>query len=260
MPESEKRLDIEQFVCRSDNYGVLIHDPESALTASIDAPDAAAIEAALARRGWTLDFIFTTHHHLDHVEGNEALKKKFGVTIVGPAAEASKIAGLDRTVKDGDSFTFGLFTVKVIATPGHTAGEVSYYLPEAKVVFTGDTLFALGCGRLFEGTPATMFQSLKKLAALPGDTAVYCGHEYTESNARFALSVDPDNSALKERAAQIARLRAADRMTLPTTIALEMATNPFLRWHDGGIRTRLGLQDAPDEAVFAEIRRRKDMF
>ncbi len=260
MAEQDKRLDVEQFICRSDNYGVLIHDPVSALTASIDAPDAAAIEAALARRGWTLDFVFTTHHHLDHVEGNEALKKKFGVTIVAPAAEASKIPGVDRTVKHGDSFTFGLFEVRVIATPGHTAGEVSYYLPEAKMVFTGDTLFALGCGRLFEGTPATMFESLRRLVALPGDTAVYCGHEYTEGNARFALSVDPDNPALKERAAQIARLRAADRMTLPSTIALEMATNPFLRWHDRGVRARLGLSDAPDEAVFAEIRKRKDIF
>lgn len=254
------RLEIEQFICRSDNYGVLIHDPQSALTASIDAPDAAAIEAALKRRGWTLDFIFTTHHHLDHVEGNEALKAKYGVSIIGPKAEETKIPGIDRTVKDGDEFTFGLFRVKTIATPGHTAGEVSYYLPDAKAVFTGDTLFALGCGRLFEGTPLTMFQSLQKLVALPGDTAVYCGHEYTESNARFALTIDPANSALKERVAEIARLRAADRMTLPSSIALEMATNPFLRWHDAGIRSRLGLQDAPDEAVFAEIRKRKDMF
>ncbi len=260
MHRMKQGLDIEQFICRSDNYGVLIHDPRSALTAAIDAPDAHAIEAALERRGWTLDFIFTTHHHLDHVEGNEALKARFGVSIIGPEAEKAKIPGIDRTVKDGDEFTFGLFKVKVIATPGHTAGEVSYYLPESGVVFTGDTLFALGCGRLFEGTPSTMFQSLRKLIALPGDTAVYCGHEYTEGNARFALTIDPENSALKERAAEIARLRAADRMTLPSSIALEMATNPFLRWHDRAIRARLGLHDAPDEAVFAEIRKRKDMF
>ncbi|WP_343313026.1 hydroxyacylglutathione hydrolase [Brucella sp. BE17] len=260
MAHIDKRLDIEQFICRSDNYGVLIHDPESDLTASIDAPDAKAIETALDRRGWTLDFIFTTHHHLDHVEGNEALKAKFGVSIIGPEAEKDKIPGIDRTVRDGDAFTFGLFTVNVIATPGHTAGEVSYYIPSAKAAFTGDTLFALGCGRLLEGTPATMFQSLEKLVALPGDTAVYCGHEYTQSNARFALTIDPDNSALKERADTIARLRAADRMTLPTSIALEMATNPFLRWHDRAIRTRLNMDDASDEAVFAEIRKRKDLF
>src|SRR5690606_5100041 len=207
-----------------------------------------------------LDFIFTTHHHFDHVEGNEELKRKFGVSILGPKDEADKIPGIDRTVEDGNEFTFGLFKVQVISTPGHTAGEVSYYLPQAKVVFTGDTLFALGCGRLLEGRPATMYQSLQKLIALPGDTAVYCGHEYSESNARFALTIDPANSALKERAADIARLRAADRMTLPTTIALEMATNPFLRWHDQGIRSRLGMQNASDAEVFAEIRKRKDIF
>lgn len=260
MPRIDQRLDIEQFICRSDNYGVLIHDAENDLTAAIDAPDARAIEAALKRRGWTLDFIFTTHHHVDHVEGNLELKEKFGVEIIGPKDEEARIPGIDRAVKDGDSFTFGLFRVRVISTPGHTAGEVCYYLPEAKVVFTGDTLFALGCGRLFEATPAVMYRSLGKLLALPGDTAIYCGHEYTESNARFALTVDPDNSALKERAAEIARLRAADRMTLPSSIALEMATNPFLRWHDARIRARLGLQDAPDEVVFAEIRKRKDLF
>lgn len=260
MTYTDRRLDIEQFICRSDNYGVLIHDPESELTASIDAPDANAIEQALQRRGWTLDFIFTTHHHHDHVEGNEALKRKFGVSIIGPKAEESKIPGIDRTVRDGETFTFGLFTVKTIATPGHTAGEVSYYIPEAKTVFTGDTLFALGCGRLFEGTAETIFQSLQKLVALPGDTAIYCGHEYSESNARFALSIDPDNSALKERSESIHRLRAADKMTLPTTIALEMATNPFLRWHDRAIRTRLNMDAASDAAVFAEIRKRKDLF
>ncbi|NNU59303.1 hydroxyacylglutathione hydrolase [Ochrobactrum soli] len=260
MVEIAHKLEIEQFICRSDNYGVLIHDPVSALTAAIDAPDAYAIEAALERRGWTLDFIFTTHHHLDHVEGNAALKKKFGLSIIGPKDEESKIPGIDRTVHDGEEFTFGLFKVRVISTPGHTAGEISYYIPDAKVVFTGDTLFALGCGRLFEGTPATMFRSLQKLVALPGDTAVYCGHEYTESNARFALTIDPDNSALKERALEIGRLRTADKMTLPSSISLEMATNPFLRWHDSRIRARLGMQDAPDEAVFAEIRKRKDLF
>lgn len=260
MSPIKAQLDIEQFICRSDNYGVLIHDPESALTAAIDAPDADAIEQALDRRGWTLDFIFTTHHHFDHVEGNEKLKRKFGVSIIGPKDEADKIPGIDRIVEDGDVFTFGLFNVQVISTPGHTAGEISYYLPEAKVVFTGDTLFALGCGRLLEGRPETMFRSLQKLIALPGDTAVYCGHEYSESNARFALTIDPENSALKERATEIARLRAADRMTLPSTIALEMATNPFLRWHDKGIRARLGLQEASDAEVFAEIRKRKDMF
>lgn len=254
------RLEIEQFICRSDNFGVLIHDPESNLTAAIDAPEESAVIEALQRRGWTLDFIFTTHHHHDHVEANLALKQKFGITILGPKGEQAKIPGIDRTLSDGDHFTFGLFQVQVISTPGHTAGEISYYIPDAKVVFTGDTLFALGCGRLLEGTPATMFASLQKLIALPGDTAVYCGHEYTESNARFALTIDPDNSALKERALKVGRLRDADQPTLPSSITLEMATNPFLRWHDAKIRTNLGMENASDEAVFAEIRKRKDHF
>ncbi|GGA91387.1 hydroxyacylglutathione hydrolase [Brucella endophytica] len=253
-------LEIEQFSCRSDNFGVLIHDPESGLTAAIDAPEETAVLAALKRRGWTLDEIYTTHHHIDHVEANLALKAKFGLTITGPEAEKDKIPGIDRTVSHGDRFQFGRFDVEVIETPGHTAGEVSYYLPQAKVVFTGDTLFALGCGRLFEGTPATMFRSLSRLVALPGETAVYCGHEYTESNARFALTIDPENPALKERAKEITRLREAGKPTLPTTIALEMATNPFLRWHDQGIRVRLGMQNASNEEIFAEIRKRKDHF
>lgn len=254
------RLEIEQFICRSDNYGVLIHDPESNLTAAIDAPEERAIIAALDRRGWTLDFVFVTHHHFDHVDANLALKQKMGISIIGPKDEEAKIPGIDRTVSDGDVFTFGQFQVHAIGTPGHSAGEISYYIPDAKLVFTGDTLFALGCGRLFEGTPATMFASLQKLIALPADTAVYCGHEYTESNARFALSVDPDNSALKERADSITHLREADQMTLPSSIALEMATNPFLRWHDARIRANLGMINASDEAVFTEIRKRKDHF
>lgn len=252
------RLEIEQFFCREDNFGVLIHDPETGLTASIDAPEETAISDALARRGWKLDFIFTTHHHFDHVEGNEALKRAFGAQITGPAAET--IPGADRGVKDGDTFKFGSFDVQVISTPGHTAGEVSYYLPQAKVVFTGDTLFALGCGRLFEGTPADMQASLKKLALLPVDTKIYCGHEYTLSNLRFALSVDGNNPALKERGRAIERLRADGLPTLPTNIGLEMATNPFLRAHDSEIRKNLGLEHASELQVFAELRKRKDHF
>lgn len=253
-------LQIEQFTARSDNFGVLIHDPEANLTASIDAPDENAILAALKRRGWKLTHIFTTHHHGDHVEGNLALKQRFGAEIIGPAAERTKIPGIDRGVDDGERFSFGNFEVEVIATPGHTAGEISYYIPAAKVAFTGDTLFSLGCGRLFEGTAATMFKSLQRLLALPGDTQIYCGHEYSESNARYALTIDPDNSALKERAKEITALRAEGLPTLPTTIFREMATNPFLRAHDLSIRRILNLENASDEEVFAEIRKRKDNF
>jgi hydroxyacylglutathione hydrolase len=163
-------------------------------------------------------------------------------------------------VKGGDRFSLGEETVEVIFTPGHTAGHVSYYFPQSGVVFTADTLFALGCGRLFEAPAAVMFESLKKLAALPADTKVYCGHEYTLSNARFALTVDPTNSALKERATRIEKLRAADKPTLPTTIGEELSTNPFLRWHDPAIRRHLGMEKASDAEVFAEIRKRKDVF
>ncbi len=194
------------------------------------------------------------------MEANLALKERFGLAIVGPEAEAAKIPGIDRTVKDNDTFRFGSEEVRVISTPGHTAGHVCYHFPESHVAFTGDTLFALGCGRLFECKPPEMFSSLMKLAALPLSTTIYCGHEYTQANARFALSVDPTNSALKERAADIDRLREEDRPTLPTTMMQEMATNPFMRSHDPVIRKNLGMEGASDEAVFAEIRKRKDHF
>lgn len=253
-------LEIEQFICRSDNIGVLIHDPVNNLTAAIDAPEEAPILAALQRRGWMLDYIFTTHHHYDHVEANFALKQKYGLKIYGPRAESDKIPEIDVTLNDGDNFRFGQFEVQVLSTPGHTKGEISYYIPQSKVAFTGDTLFSLGCGRLLEGTPQQMFRSLKVLSALPADTAIYCGHEYSASNARFALTIDPDNEALQQRAAEITRLRANDQLTLPTSIARELATNPFLRASDRQIRARLSLTDASDEQVFTRIRALKDNF
>lgn len=253
-------LEIEQFICRSDNIGVLIHDAENNLTAAIDAPEEAPILAALKRRGWKLDYIFTTHHHFDHVEANFALKQKFGLKIYGPQDEADKIPEIDLALNDGDHFQFGQFEVQVIATPGHTLGEISYYIPQAKVAFTGDTLFSLGCGRLLEGTPTQMFRSLQALSALPADTAIYCGHEYSASNARFALSIDPDNEALQQRADEIVRLREVDQLTLPTSMAQEMATNPFLRSFDAQIRANLAMSDASDVDVFTRIRALKDNF
>lgn len=253
-------LDIDLFSCRSDNFGVLVHDPATGLTASIDAPEEKAILDALARRGWTLSHIFTTHHHGDHVEANLPLKARFGATIVGPAREAARIPGIDRTVDGGDAFDFAGRRVEVIATPGHTAGHVSYHLPEEKLLFAADTLFALGCGRLFEGTAADMWQSLSKLARLPDETRVYFGHEYTLSNARFAVTVDPDNAALARRAAEIERLRADGAFTAPTTIGVEKETNPFLRASDPAIRRHLGMEGAGDAEVFGEIRARKDRF
>ncbi len=254
------RLDIELFPCRSDNFGVLLHDPASGATASIDAPEEAAILEALTRRGWTLDHIFTTHHHQDHVEANLALKARFSATIIGPAREAARIPGIDRRVDDGGTFDFAGRRVEVIETPGHTAGHVCYYLPEEKLLFSADTLFALGCGRLFEGSPADMWRSLSKLAALPDDTRVYFGHEYTLSNARFARTIDPDNAALARRVAGIEALRAGGGFTAPTTIGEEKATNPFLRAGNPAIRRHLGMEKASDTEVFAEIRARKDGF
>lgn len=255
-----KPLELEVFLCRSDNFGVLVHDPETGQTASIDAPDAAAVEAAAVRRGWNITHIFTTHHHIDHVEGNLALKEQYGLEIIGPVNEAVAIPGLDKTMGDGDSFLFGDHTVDVIETPGHTAGHICYHFVDDKLLFAADTLFALGCGRLFERPAADMWHSLQKLAVLPDETAVYFGHEYTLSNARFAVTIDPDNERLKSRAAEIEALRAEGKFTIPTTLAFEKETNPFLRAADPAIRRNLLMEGKTNEEVFAEIRKRKDNF
>jgi hydroxyacylglutathione hydrolase len=255
-----KPLELEVFPCRSDNFGVLVHDPESGLTASIDAPEEQPIIDAAARRGWTITHIFTTHHHTDHVEANLALKQKFGLEIIGPVNEAVAIPGLDRTVADGDEFHFGDHLVRVIETPGHTAGHICFHFPDDKILFAADTLFALGCGRLFERSASDMWSSLQKLAVLPDETAIYFGHEYTLSNARFALTIDPDNERLKTRAAEIEELRADGKFTIPTMMGLEKETNPFLRPADPAIRRNLIMEGRTNEEVFAEIRKRKDSF
>lgn len=255
-----KTLAIEVFTCRSDNYGVLVHDPESGLTASIDAPEEGPIVAAAERRGWTITHILTTHHHMDHVEANLALKQRYGCQIMGPANEAVAIPGLDRSASDGDEFFFGQHPVRVIETPGHTAGHICYSFTEDKLLFAADTLFALGCGRLFERSAADMWHSIQKLAVLPDETAIYFGHEYTQSNARFAISIDPDNEALQRRVRRIDELRAEGRFTIPTMMGLEKETNPFLRVADPAIRRHLVMEGASNEDVFAEIRKRKDNF
>ncbi len=253
-------FEIRQFPCLSDNYGVLIHDPDSGQTAAIDAPEEGPVTAALAEAGWTLSHIFVTHHHFDHVGGIAALKAACGCTVIGPRGEADKIDGLDETVGDGDSFTFGGKSVQVIETPGHTLGQVAYWIEDEAVAFTGDTLFALGCGRVFEGTPQMMWASLEKLRALPPETRIYCGHEYTLANGKFAVTVDPDNAELAARLAEIEALRAADKPTLPTTMDLELKTNPFLRPDDPGVQAAVGMVGAAADQVFAEIRSRKDNF
>jgi hydroxyacylglutathione hydrolase len=253
-------LAIEQFTCRSDNFGVLIHDPGSGLTASIDAPEEGPISAKLAEKNWGLDHIFTTHHHGDHVEANLALKSAFGCTITGPSGEAAKIPGLDRAVGEGDKIAFGEFEIDVLETPGHTLGHISYVIPQAGVAFVADTLFAMGCGRVFEGTAEIMWNSLEKLLALPDSTQIYCGHEYTLANARFALSIEPGNADLVARAKEVEALRSTGKPTLPTTMAIEKRTNPFLRVDAPEIRANLGMAGATPAEVFAEIRKRKDNF
>lgn len=250
---------IHQFTCLSDNFGVLIHDPDSGATASIDAPEAAPILAALEAKGWTLTDILITHHHADHVQGVPALKARFPkARTVGPAAEADKIGGLDVKLAEGDSVAVGRLQAKVIATPGHTAGHIVYWFEDEDVLFAGDTLFAIGCGRVMETALPVMYDSLMKLTHLPTETRIYCGHEYTLANARFALGVDGQNSVLQERAATIERLRAENRPTLPTTLEIELATNPFLRADEPGLKAGLGMADQDPVAVFCELRERKN--
>ena len=251
-------LEIHQFICIKDNYGVLLRDPATGAVASIDAPNADDVAAALSAKGWKLTHILTTHRHGDHTDGNLALKAATGCTIIGPRGEADLVPGIDKAVGQDDRFMFGGFEVRVLETPGHTKGHISFWIPSAEVVFVGDTLFALGCGRVFEGTPELMWDSLGKLAALPAATHVYCGHEYTLANARFALTMEPDNAALRERAAKIESQRANGEMTLPTTIEIERATNPFLRASSPEIRRRLGLENASDSQVFGAVREAKN--
>jgi len=253
-------FDIVQLPARSDNFAVLIHDPVSGNTASIDAPDAAPIKAELSARGWRLTHILVTHKHMDHVEGIGPLRQAYNLTVIGPQKSAAETGLYDKTVADGDRLEFAGAGVQVIETPGHTLDHVSYFMPAQKVAFTADTLFALGCGRVFEGTPQMMWESLKKLRALPDETVVYCGHEYTLANAEFALSVEPDNAVLAARADEIRALRAAGKPTLPTTIKREKETNPFLRADDPVLAGAVGMAGADPVAVFAEVRGRKDRF
>jgi hydroxyacylglutathione hydrolase len=253
-------LQVQQIPCLQDNYGYLIHDPGSGLTASIDTPDATAIGRALAGHGWKLDYILNTHHHSDHAGGNLALKAKTGCVIVGSRADAARIPGIDILVGEGDRFSLGAHEARIFETSGHTVGHICYVFDADRAAFVGDTLFSLGCGRLFEGTPAQMWASLQKLMALPDDVRVYCAHEYTENNGRFAVTMEPRNVALAARVAEVAALRAAGRPTVPSTIGLEKATNPFLRPASPELRQTLGMGTAPDVDVLGETRRRKDQF
>jgi len=225
-------LEIVRIPVLSDNYVWLVHDPASAETVVIDPAVAEPVLAEAAARGWRISQIWNTHWHPDHTGGNAAVRDATGATITGPAAEAARIPTLDVMAGEGDILRIGDLEATVIDTPGHTTGHIAFHLPGAAAVFVGDTLFAMGCGRLFEGTPADMHASMRKLAALPDDTAVYCGHEYTLGNARFAAATEPGNPAIADRLRRVEAQRAAGEATVPTTIGLERATNLFLRAHD----------------------------
>jgi hydroxyacylglutathione hydrolase len=230
----------------SDNYAWLLRDDASGAVAVVDPADPGPVAAAIDAAGGRLDMILLTHHHADHVAGTDEIRARYGARVVGAAADARRLPKLDIQVREGDSVTLGSATARVIDTPGHTIGHIAYFFPDGDVLLAGDTLFSLGCGRLIEGTAADMFASLAKFAALPGDTLVCCGHEYTQSNARFALTVEPGNAELKARAAEVQRLRADGKPTLPSRMSNELAENPFLR--------------APDVATLAKIRAQKDKF
>lgn len=253
-------LDVHQFMCRDDNYGILVHDSRTGTTISIDAPDASAIADNLKKRGWQLTHILTTHHHEDHVAGNLELKDVFGCRIIGPEAEKDRIPGISQTVKGGDVFQLAHRPVTVFACPGHTLGHVAYHFSDDYLLFAADTLFSLGCGRVFEGTMTQMYQSVNQFRGLQGMTSVYCGHEYTEANAKFALTIEPGNRDLVRRAMEVRRLREQGKMTCPTTISEELRTNPYLRCDSPEIRKVLGMESATDAEVFAEIRERKNRF
>ena len=253
-------IEIVTIPCLSDNYAFLVHDNATGQTALVDVPEAAPILRTLADKKWRLTEVWITHHHPDHVQGLSEVLAAHPATVRGSANDSHRLPPLDAVLDDGARFDFAGHEVDVMDVSGHTIGHIAYYINDAKAVFTADSLMALGCGRLFEGTADQMWASLSKLAALPSDTLVCSGHEYTAANARFALTIDPHNADLISRSEAITAARAASEPTVPSTLALEAATNPFLRASDPSIRAHLKMQQASDAEVFAEIRARKDAF
>jgi hydroxyacylglutathione hydrolase len=251
-------LQIELVPCLKDNYAYLVHDADAKLTAVVDPSEPEPVRQALAKHGWTLTHILNTHHHFDHTGGNLPLKEQYGAKVVGPEKDRERIPGIDAGVSEAAPWSFGARGVPVMEIPAHTRAHIAFVFDDA--VFTGDTMFAMGCGRLFEGTPAMMWASLSKLMTLPDETKVYCGHEYTLSNGRFALTLEPSNAALAKRMREVEALRAKGAPTIPSTIGLEKKTNPFLRPDSAEIRRSLGLIHASDVDIFAETRKRKDNF
>jgi hydroxyacylglutathione hydrolase len=253
-------LEIVRVPALQDNYIWLAHDPATAATAVVDPAEVAPVLQALEARGWRLTHILNTHHHADHIGGNTALKRKFGCTVVGPRADRDRIPEIEVEVGEGDTYRLGEAEARVYDVPGHTRGHIAYWFPESRALFCGDTIFAMGCGRLFEGTPQQMWSSLSKLRVLPPETRIYCAHEYTQSNARFALSVEPANAALQARAAEVNAMRARGEPTVPSTMGEELATNPFLRADEPALVAAAGLAGRAPADAFGEIRRRKDRF
>jgi hydroxyacylglutathione hydrolase len=251
-------LSVTIVPCLSDNYAYLIHDAEAGLTAVVDPSEPGPVKQALAAKGLKLTHILNTHHHFDHTGGNLPLKEEFGAEIVGPGKDRERIPGIDTGVSEDAPWRFGNHPVQILEVPAHTKGAITFVMDGA--AYTGDTLFAMGCGRLFEGTPAMMWSSLSKLAKLPDGTRIYCGHEYTLSNGRFALTLEPGNAALKARFADVEAARAKGQPTVPSTIGLEKQTNPFMRPASAELRKTLGMESASDVDVFGETRKRKDNF
>jgi hydroxyacylglutathione hydrolase len=251
-------LEIELVPCLKDNYAYLIHDSDAGLTAIVDPSEPDPVRKALSARGWKLTHILNTHHHFDHTGGNVPLKETTGAAIVGPGKDRDRIPGIDVGVDESTNWTFGARSVRVLEIPAHTRAHIAFVVDDA--AFTGDTLFAMGCGRLFEGTPAMMWSSLSKLMRLPDDTRIFCGHEYTLNNGRFALSIEPQNAALVSRMRDVESARARNLPTIPSMLGLEKKTNPFLRPDSTEIRRSLGLEGASDVDVFGEMRKRKDSF
>jgi hydroxyacylglutathione hydrolase len=253
-------LIVDVFQPFSDNYCYLVHDEATGATASIDAGEATPIMRRVKQHGWTLSDIFITHHHGDHTAGAAALVAEFGSKLTGPADEADKIGALDNKVKGGDVIALGDSRLQIIAVPGHTLGHIAYYDPDGRHLFSGDSLFSLGCGRMFEGEPKSMWAGLLALRALPDDVGLYCGHEYTLANAKFALSIDPDNAALQARAAEAEVLLSKGKLTIPAQLGVEKKANPFLRADDPALANKIGLGGAEPYEVFAAIRKAKDGF
>ncbi|MCK5041273.1 MAG: hydroxyacylglutathione hydrolase [Sphingomonadales bacterium] len=251
-------LEIIQIPVFDDNYVYLLHEPIANKTAVVDPALSEPVLEVLKEKGWTLDFIINTHHHFDHVGGNLELKEATGCTIVGSDKDVERIPGIDVEVKDGDTFTLGEQTAQVFDVPGHTRAHIAYWFEDSDALFCGDTLFSMGCGRLFEGSPQEMWSSLQKLSQLPDQTKVYCAHEYTASNGKFALSIDASNTALIARMAEVEKLRAKNLPTVPSLLGVEKQTNPFLRANDASLAQAVGLSGESADKVFAEIRTRKD--